>query len=216
MNGSDCRDQIATCLRAAPVFQGVDAGFLDALLESAWCSRHVRRQVLAQQGQRPDELLVVLDGELSISRFLQGRGRMHMRTLSPGHIVGWSVIAGHPHSADLVAHPQVRVGHIPGIAVRTAVRQVPELAPAILRALGDVIDRLSDEIQNLRFLTLGARLLRLLEERADAEGLVRGTQAQWAEELGVRRENVSRELSRLRAAGVVETGRGWVRLRRRL
>ena len=209
MGKLECTTRLRAHLSISPVFAPLSAAKLKVLIESAECARYKADKLLYAEGESRDELIVVLDGELSITRNVDGQ-RMHMHALGAGSIVGWSIVAGRPHSADVRARTDLHVARIPGIEIRALLAKDGTFAMRVIQELGGIIEHLSNQIQQLRFDSLDDRLLHFLGAARDEEGKVRATHAQIAEELGVARENVTRALGRLRDRGLVETGRGWV------
>src|SRR6202007_2034444 len=109
---------------------------------------------------------VVLRGRIDVVRVTAGGHRMLMRSLGAGDSAGLSALSGLTHSADLVSAASSTVLLLPGRALRDAIRSNPGVALGALAHLGETIAKLSDEIEELRFLDLDERLLRVLRRRS--------------------------------------------------
>jgi len=92
-------------LRGCPLFEGLS---LDQLAKVAAVAR--RREVGAREpvfreGSRGDEMYVVLEGRVRISKELPGGGEEALSVLGPGSYFGeMAMIDDAPRSADAVAH----------------------------------------------------------------------------------------------------------------
>jgi CRP/FNR family cyclic AMP-dependent transcriptional regulator len=187
----------------------------EPLAALARASRRValaRGQVLWKRGERSDAVAVIARGRIDVVRDTAGGKRMLMRSLGPPESVGLSTLSGLAHSADLVAGESSAVLVIPGGALREAVRRDPDVALRALAQLGETIAKLSDEMEELRFLELDERLLRLLRRRAGSLRELRITHDELAQQAGATRENVSRALKRMERRGAIACRRGRIEL----
>lgn len=187
----------------------------EPLAALARASRRValaRGQVLWKRGERSDAVAVIARGRIDVVRDTAGGKRMLMRSLGPRDSVGLSTLSGIAHSADLVAGESSAVLVIPGSALREAVRRDPDVALRALAQLGETIAKLSDEMEELRFLELDERLLRLLRRRAGSLRELRITHDELAQQAGATRENVSRALKRMERRGAIACRRGRIEL----
>lgn len=198
------RQALASVRWLAPL--GAEA--LDALAGSARQVDLSRGGVLWRRGQRADTVAVVLRGRIDVVRVTAGGQRMLMRSLGPGDSAGLSALSGLTHSADLVSAASSTVLLLPGRALQDAVRSNPGVALEALAQLGETIAKLSDEIEELRFLDLDERLLRVLRRRAKGLREIQITHEELAQQVGATRENVSRALKRLERRGAIACRRG--------
>ncbi len=115
--------------------------------------------------------------------------------------------------ATAVVSASGRAWAVPAVEFRAWIERHPfwrrYVFALIARRLGEVLAKLED----VAFRRVDARLAACLLGRDD-DGLVSGTQQQLADELGSAREVVSRTLAAWRAKGLVEPGRGRVRILR--
>jgi len=183
----------------------------DSLAVLARASRRVvlgRGQVLWQRGERTDAVAVIARGRIDVVRDVADGRRLLLRSLGPRESVGLSTLSGLAHSADLIAGGSSVVLIIPGRALREAIRRDPTVALRALAQLGSTIAQLSDELEELRFLQLDERLLRLIRRRARALRELRITHEELAQQVGATRENVSRALKRMERRGAIACRRG--------
>lgn len=100
----------------------------------------------------------------------------------------------------------------PGGVFKKLYASEPNIQEVLLEALTTSFSDLLLQLDELLLSSLGERVMSFLLNNQDAEGDVRMTHQDLAEHLGVTREAVSREISQLRDAGLVQSGRGVVRV----
>jgi len=167
-----------------------------------------RGQVLWRRGERADAVAVIVRGRIDVVRDSANGKRMLLRSLGPGESAGFSALSALAHSADLVAGASSTALVISGRALRDAIRRDPDIALRALAQLGETIVHLTDEMEELRFLDLDERLLRLIRRRARALRELHITHDELAQQVGATRENVSRALKRMERRGAIACRRG--------
>lgn len=172
-----------------------------------------RGVVLWSRGSRPDALVAVRRGRLDVFRTSTHGDRMLLRCYGPTELLGLSTIGGAPATADVVAAEPSQLVVLPGQAVRAALEARPQAALSALAQLGDLVGRLTDEIEELRFADLDTRVLRVLARRGRGLVEVRLTHDELAQQVGATRENVSRALKRLESRCLLRRRRGRIELR---
>jgi CRP-like cAMP-binding protein len=135
------------------------------------------------------------------------------RDIGAGEIVGeLSALDGRPRSASVVALTDARIARLPSIHLWDILQRRPDVAAVLIRRLTALVRQMSDRVVAITALPVGPRvqaeLLRLALEVGvtDNRAVIRGapTHAEIASRVAARREAVSRELSRLADAGVVD------------
>ena len=101
---------------------------------------------------------------------------------------------------------------IPARAFQDLLRKRPEVAVQLARVLAARVRGLSDQLEAMKFSSIGERLRRALITRGAGRRELRVTHQLLAEECGASRENVSRVLGFLRDADVLKLGRGRVEI----
>lgn len=137
-----------------------------------------------------------------------------------GHFGEIAAIDGAPRSASVIATTRATVAAMPAPVFREMLAAHPEVALAVMRSLTGMIRRLSERVVEFSTLPmqkrLYAELLRL------ATGRVRDNRAiltppplhaDIAARIATHREAVTKELSRLARAGLLERRRGALELR---
>ena len=167
----------------------------------------------------PGDYLVVIMSGLAKVTVTSARGdEMVLVTLGPGDVVGeLSVIDQGQRSASLVAVRQtdvVVVGRSPLVAL---MQRSPELLDDLLRALGAMVRRLTEQSTDLVFLDLAGRVAKLLVRSTTASGPGVGTcdrsdplifelpltQTELAQMLGASRPALNRVLQTFASRGFI-------------
>ncbi|HUJ63537.1 MAG TPA: Crp/Fnr family transcriptional regulator [Kofleriaceae bacterium] len=192
-------------LLRAPLFAAMPRSVVDGL-----AARATRRQVRAGQRvlARDDAaVVVVVAGRLAVVD-----GDAVVRSLAAPAVVGISLAAGAPASAELRAGEDCELVVVPADAMAAALRRHPEVALAALVHLGGVIAELSAEVAALRRHGLAERVRHRLAALGAGRRELAITHARLAEEVGGTRANVSRALARLEREGIVRRRRGRIEL----
>jgi CRP-like cAMP-binding protein len=188
---------------------------LPAAARNELAARAVRKtfddgRIIFSKGERTDRIFVVERGSVRLSRITKGGKPLLLRTVGPGYVLGqMSALDGSAHSVSARACGEVTVLSIPRAAYVSVLERHPKAAIGLASILADLVRKLSDELEAMKYSPLETRLLARLCERARGRRELRPiTHAELAEEAGGTRENVSRILGQLQDQGFVNLGRG--------
>jgi CRP-like cAMP-binding protein len=138
-------------------------------------------------------------------------GEVVLTTLGPGAMFGeLAVLDGSPRSASVVAAEPTTVLLLSRATVLEMLNRYPSVLDALLRSLGNLIRRLTEQAGDFVFLDLAGRVAKLLLHLAEAHGagstvLDLGlSQSDLAAMVGATRPAVNRALQNLAARGVIE------------
>jgi CRP/FNR family transcriptional regulator, cyclic AMP receptor protein len=196
-------------LRTVDVFRDVPAADLRMLVAQGTFRNLRREDVLWRQGKLALEVAVVWGGRLAVYRDLDVP--VSYRVLVAGQAIGYSnAIARTPCSVHVKALEDTRLLLLPGDAMRNLIAKHPFVAYPIIAALGALVARLSDEIEQLHGSRLESRIMARLRILSDGRQRVDITNAELGGHVGATRESVSRALKLLHEQGSIERGRGWI------
>jgi CRP/FNR family transcriptional regulator, cyclic AMP receptor protein len=206
------RPSVVETLRKTDLFSALDDDALDALAAAGRPRTFRRGQYVFYQDDPGDTLLVVCAGMVKVI-FSSERGEETVLvTLGEGEIVGEiALLDGAARSASVVAvEPTTGL-----LLTRTIVLEVmgrhPAVLDAMLRRLGTLVRRLTEQAGDLVFLDLGARLAKLLlrlaaDQETTADGVVLQTglsQSDFAAMVGASRPAVNRTLRSFVVRGLI-------------
>ena len=208
------RDTILDTLRSTQVFGSLDPTALSELAGVCVARSYRRDQFLWYQGDPGDHLVVVVDGLVKITVASERGDEMVLATVGSSEVLGeLSVIDQGPRSASAVAVQATTALVINRSALLAAMQQSPALLDALLRTLGAMVRRLTEQTTDLVFLDLGGRIAKLLVQRAERQSDdpskrlavdLQLTQTELAQMVGASRPAVNRVLQGLVARGVIK------------
>jgi CRP-like cAMP-binding protein len=127
------RKKKADVLAGLPLFSGCSRRELDAVAAVADELRLPAGREVMRQGARGRELVVLLDGEVEVSR----NGEV-LATRGPGDFLGELALVTHrPRVATVTATTDLRVLVLERGAFERLVREVPSIALKVLKAVGE-------------------------------------------------------------------------------
>lgn len=203
--------QFARRLGIAPLFQGLGDEPLLAIAKHAQLRSLRRGQILWRYRSHAYELAFVWDGHLQVRRAEESS--LTFRTVRQNEIIGVSNAMGlTPCTVDVVAGEATRVLLVPGELLRSLVPKYPEIAFRALDHMGELLGRLSDEVELLHRGSLEDRVVHRLRSLSAGRQEVKITHEELAEHVAARRESVSRVLSTLEKRGMLRCRRGRIEL----
>ena len=163
--------------------------------------------MIARELSKPSDLILLLEGSVEISRSLPDGNRTAFRTLHPPAGIGYLLLSGDPHTADVVAQDSALVALIPVTVLKRLFDGPPRLLYKVISRMAGLVDQLSSELIEQRTLPFRDRLQIVIRRNADTQGQLRMSHEQLAALVGATRANVSRTLKTLERAGVVSLHR---------
>ncbi len=86
------QEDLISALQAIPWFQEMDPEHFNKIITLSTICDYEAGEDLFREGDKEDDLYVVISGRVAIEMFVPGRGRMRIFTAEPPDIVGWSSI----------------------------------------------------------------------------------------------------------------------------
>jgi CRP-like cAMP-binding protein len=206
-------DEPARLLRDTPLFSGIDAEVAEELARRMVRRTFRRDQPLFHQGDPGDALYVVVDGAVAVVVSSENGDRIVLTTVYAPDVLGEiALLDGGARSAGAEAVVDTAVLMLSRTAFLDALRQSPSLAEPLLRSLGGLVRRLSEQATDFVFLDLPGRVAKVLLRLADETGpdeyggpvTVEVTQGRLAEMAGGTRQTVNQILQTFQQRGLVE------------
>jgi CRP-like cAMP-binding protein len=206
-------DQAAELLLATDLFGGMDPSLAEQVAQRLVRKRYRRGQPLFHQGDPGDALYVLVDGSVSVVMSSENGDRMVLTTLHPPDVLGEiALLDGGVRSASAEAVEETTTLMLSRGTFLELMREHPPLVEHLLRALGRLVRRLSEQASDFVFLDLPGRvakvLLRLAEDAGhDMPGIpaeITVTQGLLAEMAGGSRQSVNQILQSFQQRGVLE------------
>jgi CRP/FNR family cyclic AMP-dependent transcriptional regulator len=185
-----------------------DGRYLDALAAAGSVRAYPKHTLLIQEGDRSDQLYLVLSGRLKV--FLSdSEGReIVIDTLGPRQFFGEMALEGEPRSASVMTTEPCRLAVIERDDFKRFLAENPDAAYALIVTLIRRARNLTRAVGSLALLDVYGRVARLLLDNAvEEEGrLVVGerlSQQEIARRVSASREMVSRIVTDLREGGYI-------------
>jgi CRP/FNR family transcriptional regulator len=169
--------------------------------------------VLFTTGEQCHGLYMIEAGRVRIYRTDPAGREQVLHIEGPGRTVAeLPLFDAGPYPASAVTMEECRLVYLPRAAFEFVYRSQPDVAHAIIRALGRRLRHLVHLTETLAFRDVAARLAMLLVGYAERAGVMTPegavieldrTQEELAHEIGTARESVSRAMKQLRRKGLV-------------
>ncbi|MDQ3767084.1 MAG: Crp/Fnr family transcriptional regulator [Actinomycetota bacterium] len=206
--------QTASLLSRTRLFGGLDQDVLHSLGERTIERSYKRGQLIFSQGDMGESLYVLVDGVVKVFVTSDRGDEMVLTTLHPPEVFGeLALIDGGARSASAEALEPAAALVLTRPTLLELLAQHPSLTDSLLRSLGSVLRRLTEQTSDLVFLDLHGRvaklLLNLASEQANEEGEVvvldlHMTQSDLAGMVGGSRQSVNQILRHFQGRGYIE------------
>lgn len=198
-------------MRKLSLFNGVDPALVDAMLKGAFLQRFPAHVELAREGDPPDFLHVIVDGQVEVFSAYRER-ETTVAVLGPGHsFIVAAVILDRLYLKSARALTQARVLLIPAEAVRATFAQDAAFARAIAIELSLAYRNVVKELKNQKLRSSLERLANWILSRDREAGYPGAFELPFdkkvlASRLGMAPEVLSRSFGALAAYGVAVKG----------
>lgn len=200
-------------LRRIPIFDALDDAALGQLAERCVSRSAPAGTVLFTAGEACRGLYIVATGRVRIYRLSAAGREQVLHIEGPGRPVAeLPLFDGGDYPASAVTVEDSQLVFLPRTEFERAYRASPDVADAIIRALGKRLRHLVEVTETLAFRDVAARLALLLARYADRFGqatsggvelVLDRTQEEIALEIGAARESVSRAFRQLQRKGLL-------------
>jgi CRP-like cAMP-binding protein len=211
-------------LASIPLFSSVEPHLLQALQARMQRRTFERGEAIFFKGDDGDTLYVILSGEVKIVLASPEGQESILIVFGDGDFFGeMALFDAKPRSADAVAVGSTTTLTLHRREFEQFVRENPEVAFPIFRALTARLRRTTHRLEDVMFLDLATRVAKKLLQLAAKHGveMARGvridlplSQQELAEMVGATRPRVNEQLRRLAQDGLIEVDRQTITLLR--
>jgi CRP-like cAMP-binding protein len=200
-------------LRSIELLQGLAPEKLEAVArQCVWRNYEAGKRIISRKAGDRDVYLLVA-GRVRITTYSQGGRQVTFRDIAAGELFGEvAALDEQPRSADVIALEPALLASLTPAAFRRLLAEEPVLGHRVMTRLACLVRSLSERVIDLS--TLGvqnrihAEILRLAREAGVARNRARldpgPKHADIASQVSTYREQVTRELSALARAGILE------------
>jgi CRP/FNR family cyclic AMP-dependent transcriptional regulator len=164
-------EQAAELLARTGLFGELDEAARRRLSEVAIDRTYKKGQLIFYQGDLGESLFIVAEGTVKVFVTSEDGDEMVLVTLGPGDIFGeLAVIDGGPRSASAETLEPTKLLALTRNTLLQVMTEHPSITDSLLKTLGSVVRRLTEQASDLVFLDLHGRVAKLLVGFADARG----------------------------------------------
>lgn len=211
-------------LASVPLFAQLPSTVLDELARITRVRRYPQGQVLCHEGDSGEYLIVLVEGQLRISRFTTIGDEAVLAIMNAPAVVGeLALLDGAPRDATVTAQRPVSVRLVPRQVFLNVLKREPAAVQGVLRTLAGLVRAGNARHADFIGLDVPGRLAKwLLRHAGDAEGTVRegatvelqGSQGELAAELGTTRSTLNRALHDFEGLGLITLAKDRITLRK--
>jgi CRP/FNR family cyclic AMP-dependent transcriptional regulator len=213
-------DETVGLLAATEVFGEVEPRELREVAQVAVPRHWEKGHVIFREGDAGDTCYLIRSGAVVLTREHQDGRMVALAELRAGMLFGeLAMFRGETRSASAEVVEPASALALLAADMQRLIRRNPDLALKLLANLAERVSRTNERLLQQSFQTVAGRVASALlaqtisrqaDGAADADVLIRSTQAEIAHLAGTSRESASRFLATLERAGVVTLGRGKV------
>jgi CRP/FNR family cyclic AMP-dependent transcriptional regulator len=215
-------------LRRSPLFARLADAELDAILAHAATARHAEGDQIFAKGDPGNSMMAVLKGRIMISTPSPDGRQVVLTVMRDGDVFGEiALLDGGERTADASAMTDCELLIVPRRSVLALLERRPDLCIGLMVVLCERLRRTNEQVEDLAFLDLEARIAKVLVRLADDNGngngnghgrspklpAVKISQRALGELVGGSRESVNKHLQDLKRAGIIELEKGAILIR---
>lgn len=200
-------------LKQINLFSHMDEREIQDLAERTTMREVSRGKVILRPDEQPGMVYLIKEGRVKVSRYsTEGREQI-LALLEPGDLFGELALVGVDEPAHVEAFEDSLICTLRRGDFIDMIRNQPELMLHVMKVLADRLRQTEEEIANIVFRTVSARLASLLLRLAEAYGESNGrgmrlalrlTHRDMASMIGATRETVTSTLNRFREDGFID------------
>ena len=205
-------------LRSSPFFSRLGDSEADAILAQATVARHAEGALIFAKGDPGNSMMAVLNGRIMITAPSQDGRQVVLTVMRDGDVFGEiAMLDGKERTADATAMTDCELLVVPRRSLLALLERRPDLCIDLLIVLCERLRRTNEQVEDLAFLDLEARiakvLVRLAEEIAAGQSRtgpvgVKISQRALGELVGGSRESVNKHLQDWKRSGIIAIEKG--------
>ncbi len=205
-------------LRRSQLFAQLADNEVDAILAHATVARHAQGEQIFAKGDPGNSMMAVLKGRVTISAPSPDGRQMVLSVMRDGDVFGEiALLDGKERTADVTAMTDCELLVVPRRSLLSLLDRQPELCMRLLIVLCERLRRTNEQVEDLAFLDLEARIAKVLTRLADETGEapsrakpvgVKISQRALGELVGGSRESVNKHLQDWKRAGIIAIEKG--------
>ena len=199
-------------LASHALFRGLDKAIIARLASRAITQKTKAGTTLFRKGDTGSRLYAVCAGTVKITTPSEKGKDAILNSIGAGQIFGEiAALDGGPRTADAVTLEDCEFMIIERRDILDLMREQPDVAHKFIEVLCGRIRRTSEQVEDIVFLGLPARLAKTLLQISNGTGTsIRTTQQELSQIIGTSRESTNKQLRDWEKRGYIKLGRGTV------
>lgn len=199
-------------LSSHALFKGLDRAIIARLASHAVMQKTKAGTTLFRKGDTGSRLYAVYSGAVKITTPSEKGKDAILNTIGSGQVFGEiAALDGGVRTADAVTLVDCEFMIIERRDIVDLMRDHPDVAHKFIEVLCARIRRTSEQVEDIVFLGLPARLAKtLLQASAGGTAAIRTTQQELSQVIGTSRESTNKQLREWEKQGLIKLGRGTV------
>jgi CRP-like cAMP-binding protein len=200
-------DHESNCITLVPIFHSLTK-------EEMWEVAQITRQVVVAKGQEiyamddeVDSLFVIHSGRVKIYRLSDTGKEQVIRVLRPGDFLGELALFSHSPMSDYAeALEDCSMCVIEGSSLKELMGKYPSIALKIVEELSKRLERTEQLLEDISLHSVERRLAQALLDMSldDGEIELEMSKRDWASQIGMTGETLSRKLTAFQELGLIE------------
>ena len=190
-----------------PLLADISRQDLELIIVKSIVQKYDKDEIIVQEDDFPDFFLIILSGSVEISRHSAEGIKTVFRRLYPPSSIGYCLLAGKAHSADIIASEPSMLALIPTSTIKHIFNQNPELNFKAIDRLSTLVNTLSTELIEIKTMSLEERVLCTIKRNANNRDELEISHDDLAHIVGASRANVSRALKKLESKKSIQLDR---------
>jgi CRP-like cAMP-binding protein len=210
-------------LRRSRLFARLGDGEIDAILAHSRIARHAEGDHIFAKGDPGNSMMAVLKGRVMISAPSPDGRQMVLTVMRDGDVFGEiALLDGKDRTADATAASACELLIVPRRSLLSLLEHRPDLCIGLLIVLCERIRRTNEQVEDLAFLDLEARIAKVLVRLAEENGNggspaepigVKISQRALGDLVGGSRESVNKHLQDWKRLGIIAIEKGAIVIR---
>ena len=206
------------------IFSGLSSEEMGRIATHARSLRKARGEFIYMPGDRADYVYILRQGRVKLSVLSESGKEVAIDIIQPGEIFGEFALVDESLRSNMTqALDDIVMWIFPKTSFTHLLSTQPKLALSYIRLVGDRRRRMEKKLSDITSKAVSARVCELLHELSTSpcEGettnndyLVPLTHHDVASLIGAARQTTTTILNDLERRGIIELGRGWVRIKR--
>jgi CRP/FNR family transcriptional regulator, cyclic AMP receptor protein len=210
--------------RRPQIFSGLSRDEINTIAACARSLRKARGEFIYTPGDRADFVYIVRHGRVKLSVLSESGKEIAIDIIQAGEIFGeFALVDDSPRSNMAQALDDIVMWIFPKSSFTHLLSTQPKLSLSYIRLVGDRRRRMEKKLSDITSKAVSARVCELLHELStsasegepgNSDYLVPLTHHDVASLIGAARQTTTTVLNDLERRGIIELGRGWVRIKR--